>query len=75
MIWLLLGACLVSAALGEVAEAVAIGAIALLNALVGFFQEYRAERAVGPPVHDRATGPRPARRSGDGDSRHGRGCR
>lgn len=46
MIWLLLGACVVSALLGEVVEAVAIGAIVILNALVGFFQEYRAERAV-----------------------------
>ena len=35
MIWLLLGACVVSAALGEVADAVAIGAIVVLNALVG----------------------------------------
>ncbi len=46
MIWLLLGACVVSAILGEVADAVAIGAIVVLNAFVGFFQEYRAERAV-----------------------------
>lgn len=46
MIWLLLGASVVSAVLGEVVEAVAIGAIVVLNALVGFFQEYRAERAV-----------------------------
>lgn len=46
MLWLLLGACVVSAALGEVVDAVAIGAVVVLNALVGFFQEYRAERAV-----------------------------
>jgi Ca2+-transporting ATPase len=46
MIWLLFGACVVSAAVGEVVEAAAIGAIVLLNGLVGFIQEYRAERAV-----------------------------
>src|SRR4029453_1612485 len=33
MIWLLLGACVVSAVLGEVVDAVAIGAIVVLNAL------------------------------------------
>ncbi len=46
VIWLLLGACAISGALGEVPDAVAIGAIVVLNSLVGFFQEYRAERAV-----------------------------
>jgi Ca2+-transporting ATPase len=39
LIWLLLGACIVSAALGEFADAGAIGTILVLNALVGFFQE------------------------------------
>ena len=46
VIWLLLGACVISAILGEVADAVAIGTIVVVNALVGFFQEFRAERAV-----------------------------
>ena len=46
VIWLLFAACVVSGVLGEVADAVAIGAIVILNSLVGFLQEYRAERAV-----------------------------
>ncbi|WP_404364621.1 cation-translocating P-type ATPase [Corallococcus coralloides] len=46
MVWLLLGACGVAALLGEGADAVAIATIVVLNALVGFLQEYRADRAV-----------------------------
>lgn len=46
MIWLLMGACLLSIALGETADALAIGAIVALNTAIGFFQEYRAERSV-----------------------------
>ena len=46
VIWLLFGACALSAALGEVADAIAIGAIVIINGIVGFFQEYHAERAV-----------------------------
>ncbi len=46
MTWLLVGAALVSGVVGEVVDAVAIGAIVVLNALVGFFQEYRAEQAM-----------------------------
>jgi Ca2+-transporting ATPase len=46
VIWLLLGASVLSAALGEVLDAIAIGAIVIVNAAIGFFQEHRAERAV-----------------------------
>lgn len=46
VVMLLLGACIISALLGELADAIAIGVIVVLNGWVGFFQEYRAERAV-----------------------------
>ena len=46
VIWLLLAASLLSAALGELLDAIAIGAIVIVNAVIGFLQEHRAERAV-----------------------------
>jgi Ca2+-transporting ATPase len=46
MIGLLLVACAVSAWMGEHADAIAIGAIVVLNALVGFAQEFKAEQAL-----------------------------
>ncbi len=46
MIWTLFGACVLSAVLGELNDAIAIAAIVIINAFVGFFQEYRSERAV-----------------------------
>jgi Ca2+-transporting ATPase len=46
LVLLLLGAAAVSAAIGEQLEAAAIAAIVVLNAVLGFFQEAGAERAV-----------------------------
>ncbi len=46
VVLLMLGAALVSGLLREAADAIAIAAIIVLNAIVGFLQEYRAERAV-----------------------------
>lgn len=46
VVWVLIGAAAVSIALGEVVDGVAIIAIVVLNAVIGFFQEHRAERAV-----------------------------
>jgi len=46
LIWLLLAAAVVSAALGEAVDAIAIAVIVVVNALVGFFQEHRAENAL-----------------------------
>jgi Ca2+-transporting ATPase len=46
LIWLLLAASVVSGFLGEVADAIAIGVILVINACVGFFQEHRAEKAM-----------------------------
>ena len=46
MILLLIGAGILSAALGDVTEAVVILVVVALNAWIGFRQEYRAERAI-----------------------------
>jgi P-type Ca2+ transporter type 2C len=46
LIVILLIAVLLSAFLGHVIEAIAIGVIVLFAALLGFYQEYRAERAL-----------------------------
>ena len=46
LVLLLLVATVVSAFLGDITEAIAIAAIVLINALVGFVQEFRAERSV-----------------------------
>lgn len=46
VIGLLMVASAVSAMLGEFTDAIAIACILIINGLVGFFQEYRAERAM-----------------------------
>ncbi|TAF33142.1 MAG: cation-translocating P-type ATPase [Cytophagales bacterium] len=46
MIFILITAAVVSAVVGDVKEAVFILIIVLLNAFIGFFQEYKAEKAM-----------------------------
>ena len=46
MVVILIAAAVVSALLADYKDAVAIGAIVILNALLGFSQEYRAEKAM-----------------------------
>ncbi len=46
VIWILIVAAIISGAMGEWVDAIAILAIVLLNAVIGFMQEERAERAL-----------------------------
>ncbi|HEX6228059.1 MAG TPA: HAD-IC family P-type ATPase [Solirubrobacterales bacterium] len=46
LIYILIVAALVTVGLGEYVDAAVIGMVLLFNAIVGFFQEYRAERSL-----------------------------
>ena len=47
LVWLLAAGCAIAGALGETADAAAILVIVVLNGVIGFTQERRAERAIG----------------------------
>jgi hypothetical protein len=46
IVWILIVAGIVSGVLGEVADAIAILAIVVLNAVIGFYQEFSAEKSI-----------------------------
>jgi Ca2+-transporting ATPase len=46
IIWILIVAGVISGALGEVVDAIAILAIVVLNAAIGFYQEFSAEKSI-----------------------------
>ena len=46
LIWILIAAGVISGLLGEAVDAIAILAIVILNAVIGFYQEFKAEKSI-----------------------------
>ncbi|MGL4849133.1 MAG: calcium-translocating P-type ATPase, PMCA-type [Clostridium sp.] len=46
MVWVLIGATIISAIMGDIADAVTIFIIIFINALLGFFQEFKTEKSL-----------------------------
>jgi Ca2+-transporting ATPase len=46
LIWILISAGVISGVLGEMVDAIAILAIVALNAVIGFYQEFKAEKSI-----------------------------
>ena len=46
IIWILIAAGIISGVLGEVLDTIAILAIVVLNAVIGFYQEFNAEKSI-----------------------------
>ena len=46
LIWILIAAGVISGVLGDAIDAIAILAIVILNAVIGFYQEYHAEQSI-----------------------------
>jgi P-type Ca2+ transporter type 2C len=46
IIWILIAAGIISGLLGEVVDAIAILAIVILNAVIGFYMEFKAEKSI-----------------------------
>ncbi|MGL5417188.1 MAG: calcium-translocating P-type ATPase, PMCA-type [Clostridium sp.] len=46
MVWILIGATIISGVMGDVADAITIFIIIFVNALLGFFQEFKTEKSL-----------------------------